>query len=76
MAYQFPPDIRELVGEQMASGQYRSEDEVLRDALRALSEEAQDLAAVQVAVAEWKAGDEGMPLDQAFEAIRKKHGVS
>jgi putative addiction module CopG family antidote len=76
MAYTFPPDIQELVGEQMASGQYRSEDEVLRDALRALSEEAEDLAAVQAAVAEWKAGDEGLPLDEAFDTLRKKHGVS
>ena len=46
MTYAFPPDLRELVGEQMASGKYASEDELLRHALRALSEEEEDLAAV------------------------------
>ena len=38
MAYQFPPDLEQRVKEQMASGVYNSEDEVLRDALRALEE--------------------------------------
>ncbi len=34
MAYQFPPDVRE----QMASGEYQSEDDLLRDALMALED--------------------------------------
>ena len=43
MLYPFPPDLQTLVGEQMASGKYASEDELLRRALLALAEEEQDL---------------------------------
>lgn len=38
MPYQFPPDVQQLVRDQMAAGGYASEDELLRDALKALSE--------------------------------------
>ncbi len=38
MAYQFPPDVEQLVRDRMAHGGYTSQDEVLRDALRALEE--------------------------------------
>jgi hypothetical protein len=38
MSYQFPPDVDQLLKERMASGAYTSEDDVLRDALRALDE--------------------------------------
>jgi putative addiction module CopG family antidote len=76
MSYALPPDVQQLVATQLATGGYRSEDEVLRDALRALSAEQDDLEAVQEAVAEWRAGDEGVPLDAAFAAIREKHGIA
>ena len=74
MAYQFPPDVDKLVRERMATGNYASEDELLRNALLALSEEEEDLAAVREAVAELKGGDEGVPLDEAFDAAGNKHG--
>jgi putative addiction module CopG family antidote len=73
MSYPFPADLRELVAARMAAGGYRSEDDLLRDALRALSEEEQDLLAVREAVAELKAGDSGVPLAEAFAAVRLKH---
>lgn len=76
MAYAFPADVKDLVDEQIESGQYGSEDEVLRDALRALAEEQEDLAAVNEAIAEWRAGDSGVPLDDAIAAIRAKHGIA
>ena len=72
MGYAFPPDIQERMGERMASGQYRSEDDLLRDALRALDEELDDLSAVQEAIAEWRAGDDGVPLDEGFDSIRRE----
>ncbi len=73
MGYPFPPDIQQAVGARMASGQYPSEDDLLREALRALEEQDEDLAAVNEAVAEWRAGDGGVPLDDAFTSLRKKH---
>ena len=41
MSYQFPPDLQKLVHEQMTSGAYGSEDEVLREALKALQDQRQ-----------------------------------
>ena len=41
MAYQFPPDVEQLVRVHMAQGSYVTEDDLLRDALRALGESAQ-----------------------------------
>ena len=36
---QLPPDLEEQVKHYLAIGQYRTEEDVLRDALRALAEE-------------------------------------
>ncbi|HLW64763.1 MAG TPA: hypothetical protein VKS79_05535 [Gemmataceae bacterium] len=46
MQYPFPADLQVMIGERMKTGFYSSEDELLRDALRALAEEEEDLAAV------------------------------
>ena len=72
MPYPFPPDVNELVWH-MSSGKYASEDELLRVALQALSEEEEDLAAVRESIGDWLAGDPGIPLDAAFAAIRSRH---
>lgn len=76
MGYQFPPDVEELVNRRMASGGYATEDDVLRDALHALAEQADDLAAVEATVAGLRAGEEGQSLTDAFNEIRRKHNVS
>lgn len=73
MSYGLPPDVEQMVKDQIASGQYDSEDDVLRDALRSLTEEQEHLAAVEQAIVELKAGDEGIPVREAFEALREKH---
>ncbi len=75
MPYSFPPDLQALVGEQIASGKYASEDELLRSAFRALAGEEQDLNAVREALAEWRAADPGVLLEDAFDAIRGRHGL-
>ena len=75
MQYAFPPDLQKLVEGCLASGHYATEDEVLRDAFRALSEEDEDLVAVREALAEWRAGDMGLPLTEAFEQVRQSHNA-
>jgi Arc/MetJ-type ribon-helix-helix transcriptional regulator len=55
----------------MAAGGYATEDDVLRDALRALAEEEEDLAAVREAIVEYRAGDLGLPLAEAFDLVRR-----
>ena len=74
MAYQFPPNIDRLVKQQMASGAYESEDDLLADALRALAARNADLAAVNNAIHDMEAGDTGRPLMEVANEIREKHG--
>lgn len=72
MNYSFPPDVQQLIAQRMALGCYVNEDDVLRDALRVLQEVDDDAAAIQVAIDDWKNGDDGVPLDQAFESVRSE----
>ena len=74
MSYLFPLDVQKFVAARLATGQYASEDEVLREAFRALKDEDADLAAVREALAEWRAGDSGTPLAEAFDEIRRAGG--
>ena len=74
MSYPFPPDVAALIRQQMATGRFASEDQVLREALERLNnddrEEEEDVQAVLEAIEELEQGDEGMELDEAFEEIR------
>jgi putative addiction module CopG family antidote len=72
MSLVVPPDVEALVAQQVASGRYPSEGDVLRSAMHALTEIDEDLAAVQEALAEWRAGDPGVPLDEAIRAVRTR----
>jgi Arc/MetJ-type ribon-helix-helix transcriptional regulator len=60
----------------MKSGRYKSEDDLLRDALDALASESEELEAIRAALAEWQDGDPGVSLDDAFESIRRHHQAS
>jgi putative addiction module CopG family antidote len=71
MSYAFPADVQQLIAGRMATGGYATEEDVLRDALRALAEEEEDIAAVRDAVAEFRSGDAGLPLGEAFELVRR-----
>ena len=76
MAYQFSPEIEQLVKKQMDSGKYASEEELLKEALEALSAEDAELRAVEEALDALENGDPGTPLDEAFSSLRAKYGVS
>ena len=73
MHYQFPPDVERLIRDRMASGKYATEDELLREALLALTEEEEDLDAIREAIAEMDSGDNGVPLDEVVHRIRSDH---
>lgn len=70
MSYPFSADLQQHIQSRLSSGGYATEEDLLRDALRALDEEEEDLAAVRQAVAELRAGDDGLPLKAAFDEIR------
>ena len=73
MRYSFPTDIDQQLRDRISTGRYQTEDDVLRAALTALVEADADLAAIEEAVDEWQCGDEGLPVDEAFEEIRTGH---
>lgn len=70
MPYPFPPDLQQMISARLAKGIYQSEDDVLRSALQLLAEQEEDLAAIQAAVDEWQAGDEGVALADAFDKAK------
>jgi hypothetical protein len=75
MTYQFSPDVQQLVRERMASGRYSSEEALLKEALLALDERDEHLLAVREALADLDAGDDGVPLNDAFDAIRSRYDI-
>ena len=76
MGYAFPADVQQMIAGRMAGGGYATEEDVLRDALKALAEGEEDLAAVREAEAEFHFGDSGLPLDQAFDLVRRSQSAS
>lgn len=75
MTYQFPPDVDRLIRDRMAAGGYQSEDDVLRDALLALADRMDDLAAIRAGIADL--GDaRTRPLEEVDAAIRQELGFA
>ena len=74
MAYQFPPDVDEHIKSHMARGQYRSQDDVLRDALRALDEQNAVLGDIHQGIEDLEAG-RGRRLEQVDADLRKKYNI-
>jgi predicted transcriptional regulator len=75
MAYQFPPDVQQLIHEAVAFGNYPTEDDLLRDALHALIQRKEDIAAIQAGVADMNAG-RIRPISEVDAEIRNKLGFS
>ncbi|MHB8898985.1 MAG: ribbon-helix-helix domain-containing protein [Thermoguttaceae bacterium] len=74
MPYTFPPQIDRLVQDRLASGLYSSEDEVLLEAMLALQDRDQTVAAVNEGHADMEAG-RVRPLQEVDMEMRKKYGI-
>ena len=82
MRYEFPADVQQRVLEQMSTGNYSSEDELLRDALRALEEERQAIIeedpivieGIRRGLADMEAG-RCRPLAEFDAEFRAKHNI-
>lgn len=72
MIQELPGDIEEAISAKVASGKYADRNEVLREALASLDEFDEDAVALQRAIDRWRAGDKGIPLQAAFEIIRRE----
>ena len=75
MRYDFPGEIRTLLEGRMATGKYASEDDVLRRALRALTDYDQAIADIQQGMDDEAAG-RLRPLNAVDSEIRHKLGFT
>ena len=75
-AYQFPPDVDAFVRSELDQKHYASRDDLLVDAVRLLQQEREAaIVGIQRGIDSIQRG-EGIPLDEAFESLRKKHNLS
>ena len=74
MSYAFPPEIAEPVRRRVMSGQFPSEDEVLKAALRALDERDEELTAIQEGLTDLEAGRVSSLAD-VDARMRAKHAI-
>ena len=75
MAFHYPPLVEQVIRQKMASGRYESEEQLLLQALDSLDEEEDDVKAIEEALESLDRGEPGVPLDEAFEKLRRKYGL-
>lgn len=74
MSYVFPPEIRQLVDQNLAMGHYASEDDVLVAALHVLSDYNATVSDIRQGVDDYQQG-EGEPLTNVFDQVRRQLGT-
>jgi Arc/MetJ-type ribon-helix-helix transcriptional regulator len=75
MSYQLPPDLYAAVQSHVASGQFATEDDVVRSALAALNRHTAEVRAIQEGLDDMEAG-RFRPLEQADAELREKYGFA
>jgi Arc/MetJ-type ribon-helix-helix transcriptional regulator len=76
MTLEISTSIAQKIHDQMATGRYSSEDDLLAAALLALEENDVELRAVEDGLASLDRREEGTVLEQAFDRLREKHRIS
>jgi Arc/MetJ-type ribon-helix-helix transcriptional regulator len=74
MSYAFPPPLDRLVHEALSTGAYRSEDELLLEAIQALRERDEAVAGIQEGLADDDAG-RTRSLREVDEEMRRKYSI-
>ncbi len=75
MSYAFPPTLQQLVDQQMATGRYRSEDQLLLQALKVLDDYDQTVADIEEGMAD-EAADRTRSLAEVDADIRQRFGFT
>jgi putative addiction module CopG family antidote len=75
MSYELSSEVTRAIDALLATGKYSSHDEVLRDALNALRQRDEDLAAIAAGIADMEAGRyrSFAVVDSEF---RKRHDIA
>ena len=78
MTYQLSSDLEQQVQLYIQSGTYSCEDDVLREAMKALDLRDEQLTSIglRAAISDMEAGDQGRPLSEVADEIRKQHQFS
>jgi Arc/MetJ-type ribon-helix-helix transcriptional regulator len=71
MSYAFPPEIKLLIDQNLATGMYGSEDDVLQAALHALNEYNSTIADIRQSRIDYEQG-RGEPMADAMADIRRQ----
>jgi Arc/MetJ-type ribon-helix-helix transcriptional regulator len=74
MSYALPAEIRKLIAENLATGIYTSEEDVLTAALHALRDYHATIADIHQGMIDYEQG-RGQPLSEAMEDIRRELGA-
>lgn len=74
MSISLTPDLNRLVQEKLATGVYRSEEEVLQAALAALDVQEQTVAAIAEGYADYQVG-RIRSFEDADAEFRHRHGL-
>ena len=74
MTISLTPELDRVLNEKLASGKYRSVEEVLTAAFRALNDEEQTIAAIAEGDADFEAG-RYQDWAAADDEFRNKHGI-
>jgi Arc/MetJ-type ribon-helix-helix transcriptional regulator len=74
MPYAFPPEIKQLIDQNLATGIYASEEDVLQAALQALSDYHATIADIRQGVIDYEQG-QSQPLSEAMADIRRELGA-
>jgi len=70
-----PKDLQQFVDHELAAGRYESTDVLVIAGLRLLQRDRQEaVEGIQESLAEMERG-EGVPLDEAFDEIRRRHHI-
>ncbi len=78
MTYQLPSDLAQQIQCYIQGGGYACEEDVLREALKALDSRDEQLTTIglQTAISDMEAGDQGRPLREVVDEIRRQHKFS
>ena len=74
MTISLTPELDRVLKEKLASGRYRSVEDVLVAAFRALNDEEETIAAILEGNADYEAG-RYRPLEESDAEFRKKHDL-
>ena len=70
----FSPELIRLIREELATGAYASEDELLLEAIRTLRERNQAIAGIREGLADYEAG-RVRPLHAVDAEMRARHAI-